>query len=59
MNKQEYLKAITKKTVIKNLKTGDLVKVKADLLPFLYHYGVTVKDEDEMYIYYHQMASFE
>ncbi|MDF1858368.1 MAG: lecithin retinol acyltransferase family protein [Candidatus Pelagibacter bacterium] len=54
MNKQEYLKAITKKTVIKNLKTGDLVKVKADLLPFLYHYGVTVKDEDEMYIYHFQ-----
>ena len=39
---------------ISKLKTGDLIKLKVEILPILYHYGIVEKQGDDLFIYHMQ-----
>jgi hypothetical protein len=39
---------------IKSLKTGDLVKFKADILPIIYHYGIVDVIDEDIFIIHNQ-----
>jgi len=51
---KEYLKAQTKKNVVANLKNGDVLKIKSEVFPFVYHYVVIEKDNEGLFIYHNQ-----
>ena len=38
--------------VISKLKTGDLIKVKADLSPLIYHYGIIERNQEGLFIWH-------
>lgn len=54
--KTELLKSTVKENHIANLKTGDLVKLKADVMPIIYHYGFIVRSGDEILFYHNQQS---
>jgi hypothetical protein len=39
---------------LSKLETGDLIKLKVDILPILYHYALVEKQNDTLYIYHLQ-----
>lgn len=45
-----YINRTGKEIIIGNLKTGDIVKVKSEKLPIIYHYGIVIKDDVEFSI---------
>jgi hypothetical protein len=49
-NKLNKLKIDNRKYIISKLRTGDLIKTKADILPIIYHYGIIVKENDDLFI---------
>lgn len=46
----QELKVLRKNTIISGLKTGDMIKVKAEFLPIIYHYGIIQEKGDGLYI---------
>lgn len=48
------IKIQNREHAISKLQTGDLIKVRAEVLPILYHYGIIEKQGDELYIYHNQ-----
>ena len=49
-NKINKIKIENRKHLVSKLKTGDLIKTKADILPIIYHYGIIIKEENEIFI---------
>jgi hypothetical protein len=49
-NKLNKVKIENRKHKISKLQTGDLIKTKADILPIIYHYGIIIKEENEIFI---------
>lgn len=49
------IKIQNREHTISKLKTGDLIKLKVDVLPILYHYGIIEKQNDKLYIYHLQI----
>ena len=49
-NKLNKIKIENRKHVVSKLQTGDLIKTKADILPIIYHYGIIIREENEIYI---------
>lgn len=47
-----------KELLLQNLKTGDVIKVKAEILPIIYHYGIVVKNESSFVIYHNDPFTF-
>lgn len=45
-----YINKTAKEIIISNLKTGDIVKVKSEKLPIIYHYGIVINDDVEFSI---------
>jgi len=41
-----------KEIIISQLKTGDIIKVKSNFLPIIFHYGIVVRN-DENFVVYH------
>jgi len=52
------IKIQNREHTISKLKTGDLIKLKVDILPILYHYGIIEKQNDKLYIYHVQIEKF-
>ena len=50
------IKIQNREYTISKLKTGDMVKVIAETLPILYHYGIIEKQGDDLYIYHNQTS---
>jgi len=50
----DHIKIQNRNHAITKLETGDLVKVKADILPIIYHYGIVEKQGDKLFIYHNQ-----
>ncbi len=40
--------------IVSKLKTGDMIKVKSEILPIIYHYGIIEKRGEKTYIYHNQ-----
>jgi len=49
-NKLNKIKIENRKHIVSKLQTGDLIKTKADILPIIYHYGIIIKEENEIFI---------
>jgi len=49
-NDLNKIKIENRKHIVSKLQTGDLIKTKADILPIIYHYGIIIKEENEIYI---------
>jgi hypothetical protein len=49
-NDLNKIKIENRKHLVSKLQTGDLIKTKADILPIIYHYGIIIKEENEIYI---------
>lgn len=41
-----------RQSTISKLETGDLIKVVAETLPIIYHYGIVEKTENEIFVYH-------
>ena len=54
MRKLAYLEAIRKDKILKSLETGDLVKFNADVAPWIYHFAIVEKENEELFIYHTQ-----
>ena len=39
---------------LSKLQTGDLIKLRAEVLPILYHYGIVERQGKDLYIYHNQ-----
>jgi hypothetical protein len=50
----QELKVQKKNRIISDLKTGDMIKVKAEFLPIIHHYGIIQEKGDGLYIYHLQ-----
>jgi len=48
------IKIQNREHTISKLETGDLIKLKVDVLPILYHYAIVEKQDDKLYIYHLQ-----
>lgn len=48
------IKIQNREYTISKLETGDLIKLKAEVLPILYHYGIVEKQDGVIYIYHLQ-----
>jgi hypothetical protein len=48
------IKIQNRQYAISKLETGDLIKLQAEVLPILYHYGIVEKQGDVVYIYHQQ-----
>lgn len=48
------IKIQNREHTISKLKTGDLIKLKTEFLPILYHYGIIEVQDNVMYIYHNQ-----
>lgn len=46
------IKRNSKQIIVSNLRSGDLVKVKAEFLPLIFHYGIVFRKGDEYMIYH-------
>lgn len=40
--------------IVSKLETGDMIKVKSEVLPIIYHYGIIEKEADQTFIYHNQ-----
>jgi len=40
------------------LKTGDIIKVKSNLLPIIYHYGIVLKNDNQFLVFHNDPFSF-
>jgi hypothetical protein len=49
-NDLSKIKIENRKHKVSKLQTGDLIKTKADILPIIYHYGIIIREENEIYI---------
>ena len=49
-NNLNKIKIENRKHIVSKLQTGDLIKTKADILPIIYHYGIIIKEENDIYI---------
>ncbi len=47
-----------KELLLQSLKTGDVIKVKAEILPIIYHYGIVVKNENNFVVYHNDPFTF-
>lgn len=54
VNDLNQIKIQNREHTISKLKTGDLIKLKVDILPLLYHYGIVEKQGDTLFIYHMQ-----
>jgi hypothetical protein len=50
----DEIKIKNREHTISKLETGDLIKLKVDILPILYHYAIVEKQGDRLYIYHLQ-----
>jgi hypothetical protein len=50
----DNIKIQNREHAISKLETGDLIKLKAEVLPILYHYGIIEKQGNDLYIYHNQ-----
>lgn len=50
----DHIKVQNRNHLQTKLETGDLVKVKAEILPIIYHYGIIEKQGDKLFIYHNQ-----
>ena len=48
------IKIQNREHTISKLQTGDLIKLQAEVLPILYHYGIIEKQGNDLYIYHNQ-----
>ena len=48
----DKIKVENRNFVVSKLHTGDLIKVKADFLPIIYHYGIVEKNQDGIFVYH-------
>lgn len=48
------IKIKNREYTISKLETGDLIKLKVEVLPILYHYAIVEKQGDRLYIYHLQ-----
>jgi hypothetical protein len=46
----DNLKIKNREHCISKLETGDLIKVKSEILPIIYHYGIIEKDGEDIFI---------
>jgi hypothetical protein len=53
-NDLNQIKIQNREYTLSKLETGDLIKVRAEVLPILYHYGIVEKQNDKLYIYHNQ-----
>lgn len=51
---QPYFEAQIKERLINELETGDLLTMKAETFPIIYHYGIIEKENNELFIYHNQ-----
>lgn len=58
MKSWAYFQHERKIHLIENLETGDLIKFKADLVPFIYHYGIIKRNGDEV-LFFHNQKDFK
>ena len=54
MKSWAYFQNDRKNKLLDTLQTGDLIKFKADLLPFISHYGIVKRTDDEVLFYHNQ-----
>lgn len=54
----ETLKFSVKEIIVSKLKTGDIIKVKSDFLPIIFHYGIVLCENNEMYILHNDPDKF-
>ena len=52
------LKANVKEIIVANIKTGDIIQVKSDFLPIIFHYGIVVCENNEKYILHNDPDKF-
>ena len=52
------LKASVKEIILSRIKTGDIIKVKSDFLPIVFHYGIVLCEGDQMYILHNDPDNF-
>lgn len=50
----DNIKIQNREHTISKLETGDLIKLKAEVLPILYHYGIIEKQGNDLFIYHNQ-----
>lgn len=50
----DSIKIQNRNYLISKLETGDLIKIRAEVLPIIYHYGIVEKQGDTLYIYHNQ-----
>lgn len=48
------IKIKNREHTISKLQTGDLIKLRAEVLPILYHYGIIERQGEDLYIYHNQ-----
>ena len=53
-NNLNSIKIQNREHTISKLETGDLIRLKVDILPILYHYAIVEKQGDSLYIYHLQ-----
>ena len=51
---KEYLRAKAKRIVVANLEDGDVLKIKSQNIPFIYHYVIVFREHGELFIYHNQ-----
>jgi len=52
------LKASVKEIILSKIKTGDIVKVKSDFLPIVFHYGIVLCEADQTFILHNDPDKF-
>jgi hypothetical protein len=50
----DNIKIQNREHTISKLETGDLIKLKAEVLPILYHYGIIERQGNDLFIYHNQ-----
>jgi hypothetical protein len=48
------IKIQNREYIISKLETGDLIKLQAEVLPIIFHFGIIEKQGNELYIYHNQ-----
>lgn len=54
--KLAYIESHIKNYNIQQLETGDLVKLEADVLPIIFHYGIIDRVGEDVFIYHNQYS---
>lgn len=48
----QYLESESRKYKISQIKPGDLIKLKSDVLSIIYHYGIVIAEDDKLAVYH-------